>query len=672
MSTPLRAEHQEGRKLSNAHFAFMRAYVQGVDLRASWDRYLGIEGARTDARIIRRTVAWLRDAFAAAAQRHGRHGLARLVRIDTARVDLAGVVEDDAPPPPPRDEWAADTGWEGFPIEDQIAAYTEAFGTPTVKEKRSARLLRRQLEALSWLEQLVAEAPGPDDGVRAWMRPELAARLDEAGITTLRALAERINGVGRNWHASVRAIGAGKADAIVHWMQASAASTGLPIGPHVMKAPSALSIVEKRLVAPAATAVVPLERFLVPVELDGSAGRFRAPREQCQLAARNDYEALLEFLREKQGRVAVVSTPAADDNPLAWLRQLAPTARAYLIECERFMLWAILERQKPLSSITFEDAAAYRDFLADPQPAATWCGPRSRARWGPAWRPFEGPLDAASRRRALTMLGTFYTFLVAQRYLTGSPWIGITKPSAPARQGGAGRSFTLDEWRYLRQVLATLPPTSANLRLQVALPLLHNGRLRRSEIVGARCGDLRWESFPATVDLPAADGWLLKVRGKGDKVRDVALAQKHVDLIASYLVARGLPPDPLAPENASVFVLGKALDVQERMPWAARGRAPIAPRDGIGGQTLYDQLKAFFALCADRLQTHAPQSAQQLRKASTHWLRHTGVTASLANGTPLDVEMNAVGHSSPATTATYIHTETRRLLLQTRGFLAQE
>jgi hypothetical protein len=37
-------------ELHSGHFAFMRAAVQGVDARASWDRYLRLEGEHVDAR----------------------------------------------------------------------------------------------------------------------------------------------------------------------------------------------------------------------------------------------------------------------------------------------------------------------------------------------------------------------------------------------------------------------------------------------------------------------------------------------------------------------------------------------------------------------------------------------------------------------------------------------
>ena len=51
-----------------------------------------------------------------------------------------------------------------------------------------------------------------------------------------------------------------------------------------------------------------------------------------------------------------------------WLVYLSHTQRAYRKEGERFLLWAVVERRKPLSSMTTEDCAAYRAF-SDVAPA---------------------------------------------------------------------------------------------------------------------------------------------------------------------------------------------------------------------------------------------------------------------------------------------------------------
>jgi hypothetical protein len=188
------------RKLHREHFAFMRSYVQGVDVRASWNRYLNIEGTPTDARIVKRTIAWLRDEFAAAARRHDRHGLARRVRLDVSRLAQPSRTL------PTLEEFVAQRGLDGFEEAEQLEAYEEEFGRADAGANRRARFIKRQLNELHWLEKQAAEDPHADDAVSAWLHPDLSARLEAAGIHTLRQLAERINGVGSGWHTPVRAI----------------------------------------------------------------------------------------------------------------------------------------------------------------------------------------------------------------------------------------------------------------------------------------------------------------------------------------------------------------------------------------------------------------------------------------------------------------------------------
>ncbi|MDT9046842.1 integrase, partial [Escherichia coli] len=60
---------------------------------------------------------------------------------------------------------------------------------------------------------------------------------------------------------------------------------------------------------------------------------------------------------------------------LAWLARYVDSPNT-LTNCrregERLLLWALMERNKPLSSLTHEDFLVYRRFLADPQPAERW------------------------------------------------------------------------------------------------------------------------------------------------------------------------------------------------------------------------------------------------------------------------------------------------------------
>ena len=66
------------RKIGRHHLAFYRGWLQGIDLKVAADRYLE---SGLDQRIARSTLAWIQQALAMAARRHGRHALARLLRL---------------------------------------------------------------------------------------------------------------------------------------------------------------------------------------------------------------------------------------------------------------------------------------------------------------------------------------------------------------------------------------------------------------------------------------------------------------------------------------------------------------------------------------------------------------------------------------------------------------
>jgi hypothetical protein len=515
------------RKLHVGHFAFMRSVVQGLDPRESWQRYLRVEGEAGDQRTVRATIAWIREEFAAAAKRQDRFGTARLVRIDATRIpDLALDL-------PSLEAFAEAHGLEDERQADQIAAFQAEYGRATQRARRRARLITRQLEALRWLEGLVAQSPKPGDSVAAWLHPTLAGHLEAADIFTLAQLVERINGVGRRWYAGIKSMGQGKAQRIVEWLQDLANSpehsTSLQLGRHVAVARSKLYAHELQAVVAPATAIRPLEKFIVPAELDGSRGLYRRPQAQCLLKASNDYQAILAWLRSKHGltpdqkahlkarrRQRTIGLESGVEQGLDWLQALSHTQRAYRKEAERFLLWAITHKGKAPSSMSNEDCIEYRDFLADPQPRSRWCGDRARERWSPLWRPFEGPLSASAQRHAVTILKNLYGFLVDQNYLMGNPWSAVGVPRTAGPKVNAGRSFSLAQWGFIEGQLKMLEVTSANQRLTFGLHLLYATGLRLSEVVSATVDDLQWVEYPADAsDDQPMEGWLLRVVGKG-------------------------------------------------------------------------------------------------------------------------------------------------------------
>jgi site-specific recombinase XerD len=173
---------------------------------------------------------------------------------------------------------------------------------------------------------------------------------------------------------------------------------------------------------------------------------------------------------------------------------------------------------------------------------------------------------------------------------------------------------------------------------------------------------------PDGEDDEHVEGWLLNVVGKGQRLRQVPVPVDVVGLLADYLKDRGLDPDPEHPINRGAFLLGKAADLAEVAP-ALQRTLQIDPKDGIAANTLYDQLKRFFAHCADELTRRGEhKGAERLQRASTHWLRHTHASHAIARGTRVEIAQQILGHASLATTTAYVTTEDKRRMKAMAAF----
>lgn len=667
-------KHGKARRLHLGHFAFMRAMVQGVDVEKSWDRYLRIEGEYSDIRAVRKTIRWIRDEFAAAAKRSNLFGTARLVVLDPSLLD------DTSQEFPTLETFAAKVGMEDWSEEEQIAAYQEEYGSASRKLSRRARIIAKQLTAIRLLEEIASQAPAAGDPLASWLNPDLTNRLEAASIFTIRALINTINGKGKNWWRSIQAIGAGKAQRLEEWLGLHEQSIGLTIGAHVAVPRSKLAVGALSAIVPRSTSIVPIDKFIVPHELDGSEGQYRAPVGHCMLDARNDYDAILEWLQTRRplgaDKISAIKIkrgvdPDAKDGPLDWLNYLSHTQRAYLREAERFLLWAIIVRRKPLSSMNVADCTAYRGFIADPSPFDIWCGPKNVERWSVLWRPFTGALKAAGQRQAIIILKSFYEFLVSEGYLVGNPWKGVTPPTEPNPKRVRSRSLTQQQWAFVLAEAEELQHGSdAEKRLYFALHLFYGTGVRLSEGIDSKVGDFEFVSYPPTDDDPESiEGYQLQVVGKGNKQRTVPVHDHTIKALTSYLVSRGLNAKPDAPENASASLFGRALDVEIQAPFSPYAKVAVDPKQGISASTLYDQMKKFFKRCASKLEASDPIASAKLKAASVHWLRHTHATHAVEKGMEIDILQKRLGHVTTTTTMIYVTTEDRRQMKALRKLL---
>jgi hypothetical protein len=262
--------------------------------------------------------------------------------------------------------------------------------------------------------------PQISDDIGLWLSARAVSVLRAHGIATLADLTVRIPRR-RQWWNEVQGLGPASARRIEAFFAAH----------------PALSERARALIAVCGQgAVVPWESLRLPHEVDGSSGAFRAPRHTCTLDANNDYAAVQAWLS---------------------LHESPATQRAYRKEAERLILWAIVDRERALSSLTTEDAIAYRSFLRRPTPRERWVGPM-RPRTSPEWRPFSSGLSARSTAYALSVLGAMFRWLIEQRYLLANPFAGV-KVRGTSRSTVLDTSHAFTEGEWIRAAsLVRLPP----------------------------------------------------------------------------------------------------------------------------------------------------------------------------------------------------------------------
>ena len=630
-------------KLTSADFRFLNAWVQGVDVHNAWDRYMRHRGA-DDLRRMRSTVRTMLDILASISKRHGDLQTAVLLRRDGARIKLPALSIPNAAASPARasamptlEQFAAELDDPSFYSEAELVGLLEerygkvaslrpegTGGSARLRdslelraEKRRGRLVRRQMEALRRLEVLAATAPTASDEITAWFDGHIAKRLGRVGIRTLAELMFYMRLHGYRWYRKVPRVGEGGAARLVAWLGQHEAS----LGELAITVLAPLRKLDVAAVTPRpATAIVPIERLRLPSTLSGVDGTNRAPPERCRARARYDYAAVMEWLELRR--------PVGESGN-------AHSFRAYRKEAERFLLWAVFERHKALSSLDHVDCIDYRRFLREP--SQEWIGVKSVPRWSELWRPFEGPLGTTSRKAAETIVTSMCAWLVQVRYLDSNPWVLAPRPNQPMPLREL-RSLSDKQWDSVSKWLAARAATPANDRLRMMFDLALATGMRAVELASARAGWLRQD-----VDEEGQPAWNLIVVGKGGKEREVPLTSRVAWQLACHLDGKGLGPS-LAELDAQTPLLSALKD-------------PMRP---MNATRVYELMKAALVQCAEALERQDPRGAGRIRQASPHWMRHTHGRKFVEAGGDRGILRQNLGHASDATTAIYDRSEAKR------------
>jgi len=203
-------------------------------------------------------------------------------------------------------------------------------------------------------------------------------------------------------------------------------------------------------------------------------------------------------------------------------------------------------------------------------------------------------------RRKIACLSSFYGYLMDMGHVHHNPAHRVPLPRVAQKV-----PTTLDEDEA--HALAQAAPTPW---LKCAITLLLSTGLRRAELVSITLDDL---------DLENAQ---LVVQGKGAKQRVVPLTEASIEAIQHYLAAR--------PETGSDHLL------------VSQWGEPLHPR-----------------AVNRKLQVALKRAGLSDKGVTPHQLRHTFATHLIRNGVDVRTVQELLGHSDLATTAKYLHSDTR-------------
>jgi len=361
----------------------------------------------------------------------------------------------------------------------------------------------------------------------------------------------------------------------------------------------------------------PLEQLKAPTsELSGETGTNRAPSFITkQISANNDLQAILGWLAEFDGS--------------------PQTQRSYRKEAERLLLWALIEKQKPLSSLTRDDLRGYQQFMTDPQPRTRWCGQR-KPRHHPDWRPFEGALSDESIAQAITIVNALLSYLVEAGYLSGNP-LGLMRRKIKQRTTNKAkvteRFLEQGLWQsvvdYIEALAKTTPREQKEYeRTRFLFHLLY--------LLGPRVSEVAGHTMQSIKQIRGK--WWWQVTGKGQKTQLIPVNEAMLNALMRYRQFYGLSSLPQPDDEKSLFM-------------------NLNGNQSVSSNMIYRLVKKTFSDCAQTFEKSRPDFAMKLKKASTHWLRHTSITHQADAGIELRYIKRSARHESVETTMLYQHAE---------------
>lgn len=359
----------------------------------------------------------------------------------------------------------------------------------------------------------------------------------------------------------------------------------------------------------------------------------------------SDYQQAAEFIKNYSGNEA--------------------TFNAYRREIERLLQWTAHVVKKSLCTLTQADIENYLHFCQ--HPPKSWISLKKHERFidregqrqpNPEWRPFVATISKSARRlghlpdvqnyllsqktlKALfAILGSFFNYLIQKNFMGYNPVTQIRQKSKFFRQVVSAPIRRLSElqWSYVIETaeqLANADPLHE--RTLFIMNALYGMYLRISELAANE----RWQPQMAHFFRDPDGNWWFKTVGKGNKERQIAVSEAMLAALKRYRQTLKLPLTPSPGENQPLIRKNK-------------GKGPLTSTRQLRDIVQY----CFDAAIARMLGDGFTEEAEQLKAATVHWLRHTGISDDI-KFRPREHVRDDAGHGSGAITDHYIDVELR-------------
>ena len=343
------------------------------------------------------------------------------------------------------------------------------------------------------------------------------------------------------------------------------------------------------------------------------------------------------------------------------------TFNSYRREIERLLQWAWRIENISALMLKREHIEDYIQFCLNPPKA--WIGTKNVARFksnngqrfvNPDWRPFVVSLSKTEHKQGIeadpnrylpsqsaikatfTVLSSFYDYLLQETLVDANPVLLIRQKSKYVRKEQMKpivRRISNLQWDYVLETaeLMSQDNPEEHERTLFIMSCLFSMYLRISELVADERSAPTMGDFRKDLD----GNWWFHVTGKGNKTRTITVSNEMLQALRRYRQFLSLSPLP-TPDDRTPLIA------------KVKGKGPVTSTRHIRTivQECFD--KAYERMKKDGLE----DDALDLKAATVHWLRHTGISEDV-KFRPREHVRDDAGHASMATTDRYIESDLR-------------